>query len=134
LQEYAGVARRKRSEGKATWPGRKQVWREYTAEGSARRDVLTIENDQQPGKPLLQPAMRSGRRVANLPSLADSRAFAAEELRRLPAPLQRLDSGLYVYPVEVAAALRALADECDRRIEATEQPPTPAAKARGGLA
>src|SRR5690606_10075766 len=24
LQEYAGVARRKQSEGKATWPGRKQ--------------------------------------------------------------------------------------------------------------
>ena len=29
LQEYAGMARRKCSEGKATWPGRKQVWRRY---------------------------------------------------------------------------------------------------------
>src|SRR5687768_1130199 len=29
LQEYAGRARRKRSEGKATWPGRKQVYRKY---------------------------------------------------------------------------------------------------------
>ena len=28
-QEYAGLARRKRSAGKATWPGRKQVWRRY---------------------------------------------------------------------------------------------------------
>jgi nicotinate phosphoribosyltransferase len=27
LQEYDGVATRKRSAGKATWPGRKQVWR-----------------------------------------------------------------------------------------------------------
>jgi nicotinate phosphoribosyltransferase len=27
LQEYAGQARRKRSTGKATWPGRKQVYR-----------------------------------------------------------------------------------------------------------
>jgi nicotinic acid phosphoribosyltransferase len=26
LQEYAGIAKRKRSEGKATWPGRKQVF------------------------------------------------------------------------------------------------------------
>ena len=25
LQEYAGLPRRKRSDGKATWPGRKQV-------------------------------------------------------------------------------------------------------------
>ncbi|MGO9357011.1 MAG: nicotinate phosphoribosyltransferase, partial [Xanthobacteraceae bacterium] len=29
LQEYAGLPRRKRSTGKATWPGRKQVWRRY---------------------------------------------------------------------------------------------------------
>ena len=31
LQEYAGLPRRKRSTGKATWPGRKQVWRQYGA-------------------------------------------------------------------------------------------------------
>jgi nicotinate phosphoribosyltransferase len=130
LQEYAGVARRKRSEGKATWPGRKQVWREFAADGRARRDVLTVENDARPGRALLQPAMRAGRRVPGLPSLADSRAHAADELRRLPAPLQQLDSSGYVYPVEVAAALRALADECDRRIEALE-PPAASAAARG---
>ena len=29
LQEYAGLPRRKQSTGKATWPGRKQVWRIY---------------------------------------------------------------------------------------------------------
>ena len=28
LQEYAGTPRRKHSEGKATWPGRKQVYRQ----------------------------------------------------------------------------------------------------------
>src|SRR6202043_687945 len=33
LQEYAGVPRRKLSENKATWPGRKQVWRRYGADG-----------------------------------------------------------------------------------------------------
>ena len=31
LQEYAGSPRRKHSAGKATWPGRKQVWRRYRA-------------------------------------------------------------------------------------------------------
>jgi nicotinate phosphoribosyltransferase len=30
LQDYAGTPRRKRSAGKATWPGRKQVWRPAT--------------------------------------------------------------------------------------------------------
>jgi nicotinate phosphoribosyltransferase len=34
LQEYAGKPRRKRSEGKATWPGRKQVWRSSGTTGA----------------------------------------------------------------------------------------------------
>ena len=33
LQEYAGLPRRKRSTGKATWPGRKQVWRRHDRYG-----------------------------------------------------------------------------------------------------
>ena len=33
LQSYAGVPRRKRSEGKATWPGIKQVVRRHSPEG-----------------------------------------------------------------------------------------------------
>ena len=39
LQEYAGLPRRKRSTGKATWPGRKQVWRQYGPDGRISRDV-----------------------------------------------------------------------------------------------
>jgi len=40
LQEYAGIARRKRSANKATWPGRKQVWRRYGADGRMAGDLL----------------------------------------------------------------------------------------------
>ena len=40
LQEYAGVARRKRSANKATWPGRKQVWRRYGADGRMAGDTF----------------------------------------------------------------------------------------------
>jgi len=36
LVEYAGKARRKRSEGKVLWPGRKQVYRSYDEEGRMR--------------------------------------------------------------------------------------------------
>ena len=43
LQEYAGLARRKRSAGKATWPGRKQVWRRYGPDGRMAGDVLSLE-------------------------------------------------------------------------------------------
>ncbi|MGH6665889.1 MAG: nicotinate phosphoribosyltransferase, partial [Pseudolabrys sp.] len=33
LQEYAGMPKRKLSEGKVTWPGRKQVWRSFGGDG-----------------------------------------------------------------------------------------------------
>lgn len=112
LQEYAGRARRKRSEGKATWPGRKQVYRSYDAEGRMAGDVVTLETDVQPGEPLLVPVMRGGKRLADAPALQDIRRRAAESLARLPQPLRRLED--YDYPVDISAALRALAAEVDR--------------------
>ncbi len=55
LQEYAGIARRKRSVGKATWPGRKQVWRSFGDDGRMTGDVLALHDDQRAGEPLLVP-------------------------------------------------------------------------------
>jgi len=114
LQEYAGVARRKRSEGKATWPGRKQVWRSLAPDGTIDHDVITVEGDPQPGTPLLKPVMRAGKRVADPEPLAAIRARAGEELARLPAPLRALESAPQPLRVDVAPALRALADVVDR--------------------
>ena len=115
LAEYAGVARRKRSAGKATWPGRKQVWRRYGTDGRMAGDVLSLENDDQRGEPLLHPVMQGGRRVGPSPSLAECRARAARDLERLPEPLRRLQPGAS-YPVQVADALVRLAAEVDRRL------------------
>ena len=112
LQEYGGIARRKRSEGKATWPGRKQVWRRYDADGRMAGDTLTLEQDAQPGEALLKPVMSAGRRLAPSPPLAAVRAFAAEELRRLPEALRALTAEA-AYPVSVAPALAALARTVD---------------------
>lgn len=115
LQEYRGLPRRKRSAGKATWPGRKQVWRRYGTDGRMCEDVLSLEDDKQPGEPLLQPMMRGGRRLASAPSLARIRDHAARELARLPEPLRRLEERT-TYPVRVADALARLAAEVDRRL------------------
>jgi nicotinate phosphoribosyltransferase len=114
LQEYAGLARRKRSAGKATWPGRKQVWRHYGAKGDMAGDVISLETDAQQGETLLRPVMRGGRRLEPQPTLEQCRAHAARELARLPAPLRALELGA-AYPVTVADALVRLAAELDRR-------------------
>ena len=114
LQEYAGKPKRKLSEGKATWPGRKQVWRAYDADGRMRGDILSLENDRQPGEALIVPVMRTGKRVAPVPTLAQIRERAAGDLKRLPGPLARLESG-FEYPVNVADALTALAKQIEAK-------------------
>jgi nicotinate phosphoribosyltransferase len=120
LQEYAGLPRRKRSTGKATWPGRKQVWRQYGADGRIRRDILSVEEDDQAGEPLIELVMKGGRRLARKPTLAEIRTRAARSLERLPEPLRRLEPGASC-PVEVAEKLERLAAEVDRRLAQYER-------------
>jgi nicotinate phosphoribosyltransferase len=123
LQEYAGRARRKHSEGKATWPGRKQVYRRVGADGRMLGDLLTLEQDSQEGEPLLHPCMRVGQRLAPAPSLAEIRQHAAAELARLPEHLQRLQDEP-AYPVTIAPSLHELAAAVDARLST---PPTASA-------
>lgn len=115
LQEYAGLPRRKRSEGKATWPGRKQVYRQYDAQGCIARDTVTVVDDEQDGVPLLQPAMRGGKRVGPRVALPALRERAAAELARLPKSLRQLEEGKTV-PVIISSALRELAKSVDARV------------------
>jgi nicotinate phosphoribosyltransferase len=110
LQEFAGRPRRKRSTGKATWPGRKQVYRRYTVEGSFLGDTVTLETDALPADPLIVPVMRGGRRLPQ-PSLEESRKHCLRQLARLPKA--------FPYPVEISPALRAAADAVDRSLLTT---------------
>ncbi len=119
LQEYAGRPRRKRSAGKATWPGRKQVWRCFGPDRRIAGDVLSLETDAWPGTPLIRPVMRGGRRLGPVPSLAEIRAHAEAELAWLPDPLQRLEPGA-TCQVTVSDALHDLAREVDCRTDDSE--------------
>jgi nicotinate phosphoribosyltransferase len=115
LEEYAGLPRRKRSAGKATWPGRKQVWRRFDRDGRMAADVLSVEDDAQQGEPLIELVMQGGKRLKPAPTLAEARARAARELERLSEPLRRLEPAAS-YPVEVSDTLRRLAVEVDGRM------------------
>src|SRR5579884_1266105 len=116
LQEYAGRARRKRSEGKATWPGPKQVYRRSGADGGWTEDLLTLieEDDRPEGEALLQPVMRGGKRVTPAPSFTEIRKRVTDQIARLPEPMKRLEEAP-PYPVRLSAALQQLAREVDER-------------------
>lgn len=113
LQEYAGRPCRKRSEGKATWPGRKQVFRRINGDGCLAGDIVTLLGAPSPnGTPLLEPVMREGKRVALPLPLSELRRRAAEQLAAIPIALRHLQDPA-AYPVEIAAPLRALAQAVD---------------------
>jgi nicotinate phosphoribosyltransferase len=112
LVEYAGKARRKRSEGKILWPGRKQVFRTYDASGKMVGDLLTLDDDKADGEALIQPVMRAGQRLGPPVPLADSRRRALDQLAALPESLKKLERA-GEYPVRVSERVRELARAVD---------------------
>ena len=92
LQEYKGTPKRKLSEGKQTWPGRKQVWRAYGADGRNERRC-PVAGDRHTGR---RTADRTGR--ARRPA-----AQAAADARSNPRT-RRARSGP---PTRTAAAVAA---------------------------
>jgi nicotinate phosphoribosyltransferase len=98
----------KRSEGKTTWPGRKQVWRVST-DGRIVRDLIALSGEPAPGDatPLLQLVMRDGARTATPASLADARLHCRRMADALPQSLLALE-GPAPYPVQISDALSSL--------------------------
>src|SRR6185437_4427467 len=123
LQEYDGVARRKRSAGKATWPGRKQVWRQLDASGRMAADIVSLEDAAPAGTSLLQKVMTGGRRTAPPESLDRIRRRAALNLASLPDALRELEpASPAAYPVWIADDILRLAEQVDRRLAARGEP------------
>lgn len=115
LQEYAGKPRRKRSRGKATWPGRRQVFRQHDGQGRMAGDVIALADELQPGEALLQPAMRHGKPWAPRANVLDAaRQRIADQLACLPKRLQSLEPAR-LYRVGISESLRNLA-ACMERV------------------
>ena len=115
LQEYAGRPTRKRSEGKATWPGRKQAYRYYTTDARLSHDIVTTVHDRRPGEPLLRSVMKEGRRLELAPDLGETRQYVAAQLRQLPESLRALEIGPS-YDVQISQDLQSLAQAVDRSL------------------
>ena len=113
LQEYAGIARQKRSPGKETWPGSKQVFRQRDSAGRYCSDQVTLTGETAPGNPLLQEVMRDGRRIIQLPSLTSIRTYCREQVAQLPAVLHKLEFNENHYPVRISTGIRTLSRQLE---------------------
>jgi nicotinate phosphoribosyltransferase len=113
LEEYAGRPRRKRSWGKATWPGRKQVYRSFGADGRIAADVVALEHERPPGAPLLECVMRGGRRLAAPEPITALAARAARSLATLPEASRALAAPAPLV-ASISAGVRELAAAVDR--------------------
>lgn len=108
LVAEAGVPKVKLSTGKITLPGLKQVHR-VSSGGVFERDVITLEDETVEGaRPLLEPALASGRRTRPPEAIDDVRERCAASLEQLPPALRSLDSAA-PYPVSLSERLQELA-------------------------
>ena len=107
LEEYAGVPRQKRSEGKATLPGAKQVFRCFAKDGQLDHDVLGRPNEALVGSPLLECVMRQGRRTALPVPLSEIRRRCSESLKSLPSRLKSILND-HEYPVKYSPGLQKI--------------------------
>jgi nicotinate phosphoribosyltransferase len=101
LVEMQGRGRAKRSIGKATLPGVKQVYRQK------RRDVLALAQETIAGRPLLDMVMSAGRRLRTADDVHLARERAARSMSELPDRLKSMDAAA-PWPVEASEGLRAL--------------------------
>jgi nicotinate phosphoribosyltransferase len=105
--EWRGV--RKLSQGKATLPGPKQVYRRIE-EGQFAGDLIAATDESVEGEPLLVAAMREGE-IALVESLEQIRKRVVTSLAALPEPLRqpKRARGSAAYPVSFSKRLKARA-------------------------
>jgi len=114
LTQYEGEPKLKKSEGKATWPGPKQVFRSY--DGSVMsRDIITTDDDRKEGTPLLRHFMKEGKRLEEPQPLEDIKNQALGEYEALPQKLTNLEKSP-PYPVEISDELVRLKQKVEGKL------------------
>jgi nicotinate phosphoribosyltransferase len=116
LVEYGHEAVLKKSPGKNSWPGAKQVFRHRNSQGQFEKDIIGLRDERITGtETLLKKVMKNGTIVVTLPTLAESRAGLAKELGHLP-DLTKAIRNPVLYPVEFSPALLRLREETERKL------------------
>lgn len=106
----------KLSESKATFPGKKQVFRFSNPKGKWKYDLIALDDETHRGADaLLIPVMRAGKRLIAPEPLQNMRQRCADSLKRLPSRLLSIDPAA-PYPVRHSKPLKDLLQQVRRRI------------------
>jgi nicotinate phosphoribosyltransferase len=106
----------KLTRAKATYPGRKQVFRRLTAAGKVAGDQIALENEPESGRPLLVEMMRAGRRIVAREPLSALRARCMAGLAQLPERYRRVTRAAN-YPVRYSKDLRTSLEKLRQRVQ-----------------
>jgi nicotinate phosphoribosyltransferase len=106
----------KLTRAKATYPGRKQVFRYSNKSGEFRFDRVAIENEPAPGaEPLLIPVMRAGKRIGLPDSIDTARERCRTGLARLPKSCRSISESA-AYPVRYSKTVKDLLADVRERV------------------
>jgi len=92
LIEYNGIPKIKISEEKKTYPGKKQVYRIYSKDGTFKEDVVSLENEPAPpnSEALLIPVIKNGELLRRYPGLDDIQNYYLDNIKKLPDAYKKL--------------------------------------------
>lgn len=115
LVEIDGIPTMKNSSSKESYPGRKQIFRQF--EGSQiQKDCLGLVTENPEAKqPMLQILFKQGKRVQLPETLAEIRDRTHASVASLPAATRRIDNPTPL-PVEISTALQELTQQTQKKI------------------
>jgi len=123
LVEIDGIPVMKKSSGKSTYPGRKQIFRSFEGDRvTGDRLGLVTEACDGEEKPLLELFVKQGERVQPLQDLEEVRSRTAVSVAALPDRVRRVDNAVPL-GVEVSAGLLELIGEVKEGYEPQRSQP-----------
>jgi nicotinate phosphoribosyltransferase len=103
---------------KATYPGKKQVYRALDSLGSYCGDIIGLPAENVPSsEALLVPVMQDGKRTVPRTGLSEGRKLCVDQTGRLPKELLSLDPAATAYPVRYSQGLQDSLAEARRRLQ-----------------
>lgn len=93
LMEHNGTPKIKTSEEKITYPGIKQIYRNYDENGVFKEDLLALADEAPPphSKPLLVPIMKNGKLIYKLPKIDEIQHYYLNNIKKLPENYKKLE-------------------------------------------